>query len=597
LTLLAAVGVVYFRVFSARFVSFDDDIHVYANPLLNPPTLASVARLWQEPYEQLYIPLAYTLLAGVAAWARVPSHLDSSVGHTVTLDPTAFHGVSVAFQLANGWLCFVLARRLTRRTASALVCALVFALHPLALESVAWISELRGLTSGFFVLLALNALVLARQTETPASAKSRGLLGASLLAGACAMLCKPSAVVLPLVALALDRIALATPWRRALAVSASLAVVSVPFALVTRLLQSVTSAGVSAWWQRPFVAGDALSFYLFKALVPLDLCVDYGRTPSAALSHVWGYLAGVIPLGVFALGYANRKRRPLSFLGALLFVLFLLPTLGFLPFSFQAYSTVADRYAYLALLGVGFVAADVTEQFRGRKLVVRAVSAVVAVLACLTFQQSGFWDESSELLRHALDVNPNAAFAYNNLGDVELGKGDTAAALADYQACVRIDPTRVKAYINLAELYTASGEPVQAERALAQALKAPSLTADDYSNLGIVLMKMNQPARALEALATASRLDPTSAVFLYNEANALSATGQFDKAEATFKRCIALAPTLAGAHTGLGIVFAETQRLSAALDEFRTAVRLQPDDPAALDDLRKAEALMAGQTH
>lgn len=593
--LLVVIGVVYVRLAFAGFVSFDDGLHVYANPFLNPPTLESVAKLWRGPYEKLYVPLAYTIFGAIAAWSRVPSHLDVSVGQAVSLDATAFHVVSVALHLANAWLCFVFARRLSGRTRSALIAALIFALHPLQVESVGWISELRGLASSLFALLALNAFVLARQAPAGAFARSRRLLVASAVAVTSAMLCKPSAVVLPLVALVLDRGVFDTPWRRALLQAASWAVLTVPFAWVTRSLQAVNAAGGSVWWQRPFVAGDALAFYLFKTFVPLDLCVDYGRTPSAVLSHAWGYLAGAVPLAVFAFCYANRRRRPKSWLGALLFVVFLLPTLGLVPFSFQAYSTVADRYAYLALVGVGLVVGEVAEQLRSRKIATRGLAAALVGLAFASFQQSRFWLDSSALLRRAIDVNPQAAFAYNNLGDVELGNGNPAAALADYQACVRIDPTAVKAYLNLAEIHATDGELAQAEEALARALKAPALGADDYSNLGIVLMKMNQPARALEALSMASRLEPSSPTYLYNEANGLSAMGQFDKAETAFRRCLALAPTLAGAHTGLGIVLAETQRLPAAVEEFRTAVRLQPGDPAALDDLNKAEAMLKQQ--
>jgi Flp pilus assembly protein TadD len=106
---------------------------------------------------------------------------------------------------------------------------------------------------------------------------------------------------------------------------------------------------------------------------------------------------------------------------------------------------------------------------------------------------------------------------------------------------------------------------------------------------------MNQPARALQALATAVSLDPGSPTYLFNHANGLAAAGQFDSAEAAFRRCIAVAPTLAGAHTGLGIVLAETGRLADAIVEFRTALRLQPNDPAALDDLKRAEELMQRQ--
>ena len=571
-------------------MGFDDDLHVYANPFLNPPTPESVARLWQHAYEQLYVPLAYTIFAAIARFAEVPAHLDSSLGRSISLSPTAFHVVSVALHLANAWLCFSLVRRLTGRTRVALLSALLFALHPLQLESVGWISELRGLTSGAFALLALNAFVVSRQagdtTRTPK------LLAASALLVSCAMLCKPSAVVLPLAALAIDRVVLRPPWRKTLTVAALWTAVALPFALHTHAIQTVPAAGQSLWWQRPFIAGDALAFYLWKTLVPLDLGVDYGRTPQAVMSHAWGYLVWAIPVALLALAYRHRQRRPLTWLGALLFGTFLLSTLGLAPFAYQAYSTVADRYAYLALIGVGLMVADTVERVTRRRIALFGTATVLITLAALSFNQSRFWLTSADFLHHTIDVNPAAAFAYNNLGDAALANGDLATALADYQACVDHDPTRVKAHINLAEVYTALNQPAEAERALAEAEKAPEMTSDDFSNLGIVLMKMKQPARALQALATAVAMDPRSPSYLFNQANALASGGQFDQAEAAFRRCIALAPTMAGAHTGLGIVLAETNRLTDAITEFRAALRLQPNDPAALDDLKKAEQLM-----
>ena len=590
LTLLIAIPIVYFRIFSAGFVGFDDDLHVYANPFLNPPTLESLARLWQHSYQQLYVPLAYTILGTIARIAEVPAHLDASIGHIVSLDPIAFHVVSIALHLANTWLCFCLVRRLTGRTRSAWFCTLVFAFHPLQVESVGWISELRGLTSGGFVLLALNAFVLARQASAQAS--SRKWLAASAVLVMCAMLCKPSAAVLPLVAPAIDRLVFRIPWRKALAAASLWAAVALPFVLITRATQGIPEAGQSLFWQRPFIAGDALSFYLFKVLVPIGLCVDYGRTPTWAMSHAWGYLAWIVPVALLLVGYRNRAQRPIIWLGALLFLTFLLPTLGLVPFAYQAYSTVADRYAYLALIGIGLIVSEVVDYVKPQMIAVRGAAAVLIALVLLTFSQSRYWLDSSDFLHHTIDVNPAAAFAYNNLGNMAMANGDLGSALADYKACVEHDPTQVKAHINLSEVYTALSQPEEAERAIAQAMKVPEKSSDDFSNLGIVLMKMNQPDRALQALATAVAMDPNSPTYLFNQANALAGVGQFEQAEAAFRRCIALAPTLAGARTGLGIVLAETRRLPDAITEFREAVRLQPNDRAALDDLKRAEDLI-----
>jgi tetratricopeptide (TPR) repeat protein len=588
-TLLVVTAVAYLPVLSAGFVTFDDDFHVYANPFLNPPTLESVGRFWQHAYQQLYIPVAYTILAAIAQLARVPAHVDASIGQTISLGPTAFHVASVALHVANAWLCFRLVRRLTGRTRLAWLSSLVFALHPLQLESVGWISELRGLTSAGFSLLALTAFVRARQARE--ATRSVGLFAAAALSLACAMLCKPSAATIPMVALAIDRIVLRTSWRKALVTTSVGAAVVLPFVWITHGAQSVPAAGQSVWWQRPFIAGDALAFYLFKTLLPIDLSVDYGRTPGAAMSHAWGYLAWILPATLLVVGYRSRHRRPITWLGALLFVAFLLPTLGLVPFAFQAYSTVADRYTYLALIGVGLMAADSAEHLPSRPAARRGAAAVLVALAALTFRQSRPWRSGRDLLDHTIAVNPAAGFAYNNRGDIELANGDLAAARADYEAGLRQDPTLVKARINLAEVYTALGQPAEADRAIEAALEAPDKTSDDLSNLGIVLMKMNRPDRALPALAAAVSMDPLSPTYLFNQGNALAAVGQLDEAEAVFQRCIAVAPTLAGAHTGLGIVLAEKHNLAEAIAEFRTALRLQPNDPAALDDLHKAEAL------
>ncbi len=588
--LLVVVVVAFARIFSAGFVAFDDDFQVYANPFLNPPTFQSVARLWAHPYQQLYIPLAYTILAVVARLAGVPAHVDTSIGASISVDPTFFHVVSVALHFVNASLCFSLVRRLTGRSQAALICSLVFALHPLQIESVAWISELRGVTSAGFALLALNAFVRSRQATAPG--RSYKLLVASSLLLAAAMLCKPSVAVLPLIALVVDRAVFQTAWRKALTTALVGFAVVLPFVLITHQIQSIPVAAHSSWWQRPFIVGDSLAFYVFKTLVPSSLCVDYGRTPAWLMSHGWSYLTWVVPAVLLWIAYRGRLRRPNTWLGALLFVAFLLPTLGVVPFAYQAYSTVADRYAYLALIGVGLMISDAVEELKPRADPLRVAAVLSLVLAILSFRQSRYWSTSSAFLRHTLEVNPAAGFAFNNLGDMELANGDLNAALADYRSSVEVDPTRVKAYINLAEVYTAMNQPAEAEQAVAKAMTMPDMTADDLSNLGIVLMKMNRPERALEALSKAVEIDPRSPTYLFNQANALAAVGQFGQAEAAFRRCIEVAPTLAGAHTGLGIVLAETQRLSDAVTEFRTAVRLQPNDPAALDNLRRAEEML-----
>jgi tetratricopeptide (TPR) repeat protein len=603
LVLLAFIGLcalVYVRLFSAGFVGFDDEIHVYANPHINPPTLHGVATLWQQSYKRLYIPLAYTIFAAIARFARVPAHLDQTLGDTISVDPGTFHLASVAFHVANCLLCFWLIHRLTRRRATALIVSLVFAFHPLQVESVGWISELRGLASAFFALLALFALVLSRQAREGTTVKSRAMLTVSALLVMAAMLCKPSAAPLPLIALVIDLALLGTSRRRAIASAALWAMCVLPFALITHWVQAVDASATSAWWQRPLVAGDSLVFTLGKIVAPFDLCVDYGRTPEVVLAQTWGYLAWIVPAALLAFAYRMRTRRPLIWLGTLLFIGFLLPTLGLVPFTYQAHSTVADRYAYLALVGIGLILADIVDILQPRRWALGALSLAFVVLALLSFRQSHHWTSNGEFLRHTIAVNPKAAFAYHNLGRAEQATGDYPAALADYQSCLKLEPTLLRAYVHVAEVYFQLGRPADARRTLAESQRAAGLsldkmTATDFSNLGFMLMQTQEVARAAQAFSAAASLEPTSSEYHYNEANALSMLGQFEQAESAFRRCIRLAPTLVGAHTGLGIVLAEKNRMAEAAEEFRAALRLDPKDPAAQNNLRRAESMLEGR--
>jgi phosphoglycerol transferase MdoB-like AlkP superfamily enzyme len=242
---------------------------------------------------------------------------------------------------------------------------------------------------------------------------------------------------------------------------------TVPFAWITSSVQAVAASGGSLWWQRPFIASDALTFYLFKTFLPIDLCVDYGRTPRLVMSHTWAYLAWAVPVGILVLCYRYRKRHPITWLGTLMFVTFLLPTLGFVPFAYQGYSTVADRFAYLALIGFGLVVTDATDYIKPRKTVLSVVSIALVALAALSFNQSRHWTNSSDFLHHTIAVNPEAAFAYHNLGHAAQANGDYAAAVVDYRACLEHDPTHLKAYVNLAQVYVQLDQPADAARVIA----------------------------------------------------------------------------------------------------------------------------------
>ena len=330
LLVLALTFAAFSEVGGFGFVSWDDELHVTENPWLHPVTPAHVWHFWRMSYQGLYIPLSYTVYALLALLARDPT--------TQALNPHVFHVANLILHLANVLLVFALLKQSVPNIWAASAGALLFGVHPLQGESVAWVSELRGLLSGMFALLALG------QYLEFAESRAWGCFAVATAAFGLALLAKPSAVAVPLLALALTIWGLGLPWKRCVPPLALWAAMALGCVLANRTVQSVSPQLFLPLWQRFFVAGDALAFYLAHLAWPARLGIDYGRSPFVVLAHPWGYWTWLVPALLGACLWAGRRRWPLLLTSGALFLLALLPTLGLVPFAFQLASTVADRY-------------------------------------------------------------------------------------------------------------------------------------------------------------------------------------------------------------------------------------------------------------
>ncbi len=585
-TLVILTVAVYSQLFAAHFVRWDDDLHVYANPYLNPPTLASIRVFWERPYEGLYVPLAYMFFAAIAHFAQAAPALDRYVGDVIAVSPAPFHAVNLCLHASNAVLAFLLLRRLVRMEAAAFAGALLFAIHPLQVESVAWISELRGQTSS---LLSLLALICFTQYRRWPGGRSRWgwfslTLGLTVMAG----LCKPTAVVLPLAALAVDRIVLNTPWKRSMALFIPWAAVAIPFGLITRGVQHLPPEVITPLWKRPFIAGDALSFYIGKLIAPLGLIIHYGRTPSELFTHPWAYATWLMPAILLALSYRAGRTRPNIWLGALLFVIFLLPELGLVPFGFQHMSTVADRYVYLSMLGIGLIAAELLSRMPQRSAIGAAAVAAVP-LAYLTWTQCGFWFDTGRLMTRCLAVNPASAVAYTNRGMLELGNGLFAESVADFQLAISSSTDNFQALVDLGKVYVTTGQYGLAKQTLIEATHVNSNNADAECDLGVALMTMGDLKGADEAFQRSARIAPNNPVELYNYGLFLASVNRVDESIACYRRVLELTPSFPKAHMGLAINLFKIGMVNDSIAEFRETLRLSPNEPGAAQDLAMAQ--------
>src|SRR5437870_4658227 len=316
--LIALPLAVFWQTRNFYFV-WDDEVNVAKNPYLTALTLSNVKQFWQKPYESLYIPITYTVWAGIAPFAR----LSTGSYYADELNPKPFHLTNLALHILNTFIVFTILAMLVRNDWAACAGALFFALHPVQVEPVAWITGMKDVLSSLLSLVAIwqylsyskakMSLALTgsnkrgkSNSDPEKTAKLEGKAKLHYIAATAvfiaAMLAKPTAVVTPAIALLLDYWALKRPLRDSALALAGWLVLAIPLVVGTKLAQPESELEfVTPLWARPLVAADALAFYLYKLSLPLSVAPDYGRVPELVIEKKWIYFTWAVPCAVAVL--------------------------------------------------------------------------------------------------------------------------------------------------------------------------------------------------------------------------------------------------------------------------------------------------------
>ena len=254
------------------------------------------------------------------------------------------------------------------------------------------------------------------------------------------------------------------------------------------------------------MAGDAIWFYAAKLVAPLGLCVDYGRTPLAVLAEPWSAARAAFAWSLVAAAVMARSLA-WSRLPVLVWLLALSPVLGLVPFAFQGISTVADRYAYLAMLGPAIGVAMAVAARPGRRTAI-AVAVVVTALAATSWRQVATWRDSLSVNGRALAINGGTRDTFNNLGMALMDAGDARAAAAAFRESVSRSPDFAAAHFNLGCAAHGLGETAEARAAYAEAIRLRPGYAKPYNNLGILLASEGRFDDAMEQVRLALAADP-----------------------------------------------------------------------------------------
>ncbi len=521
------------------------------------------------------------------------------------LRPAGHHLVSLLWHAGNVVLLFLLLLRLTgARGRSALVAAL-FAVHPLHVESVAWVAERKDVLSTFFALAAVAAYLRYLRRPRPAAYLTVFLLFALALAA------KPMPVTLPFLLLLLDWWPLGR-WHASPAAApaqsqqtdsrrrhppgrvALLLAEKVPLLALSAASAAVTLRAQASWEAvgslplgiRLANAVQAYAGYLGKTVWPRGLAILYPLRSGAP--PAWRPLSALLLLSVVTLLVRRTLRRaPALAAGWLWFLVTLVPVIGLVQVGTQA---MADRYSYLPLVGVFIMAAWAIDLLppllRLHRTAMTAACCLLALsLAGLTFLQSRYWKDTPTVFDHALRVTGDNRVAHYNLGVYRQGRGELRQAAEHYREAIRIKEDYADAHNNLGVILAGEGKTAEAISHYRRAIRADRSFAEAWCNLGVQLFEEGKAAESAAAFREALVLRPSLAEARAGLGNLLAHQGRIVEARDQLQQAVRLRPDSAPYHNALGAAFAELGERTAAVLQFREALRLDPEYAPARENL------------
>ncbi len=634
LSVSALTFLVYLPALRNGFLTWDDDVYVTNNWHIRSISPGFLKWAFAHFYASNWHPLTWISHAvDYALWG---------------LNPMGHHFTSIVLHAANTFLVVLLCARLLevrerngyghRTLIAAGVTGLLFGLHPLHVESVAWVAERKDVLCAFFFLLSIGAYMSYASDRINKSYRLHATYFLSLFFFILALLSKPMAVSLPAVLLILNwypfgRIRSLRSVARPLGELVPFMILSLGASAVTFFAQSADGAVISVVVvpvaTRVLVAARSLFLYLWKMIYPSDISPFYSYPEHVSLFAPKYLLAVVSFAGICALCVIlARKNQKMPAAAWAYYLITLLPVIGLVQVASQS---MADRYTYLPSLGpfllAGIAAGRTPDLLKGmmkrdaaaRAFTVAASVCLIAALCVLSLKQIGVWRDSIVLWNTVIRREPYLLpFAYNNRGQAYKERGQLELALQDYSVAIDLDPSSFVTYVNRGMTFGAMGQfgPAIEDYSSAIALKPfkakPYLErgivyaetgrldlamqdfdkaiaieptyADAYTSRGLTLQKNGEPARAIDDFDRAISLNPSSIDAYLDRGVAFERLGRFEQAISDYSRAIKLNPYDYLAYENRGIVFARMGRTDQAIGDYSKALSLKPDFTGAFLD-------------
>jgi len=564
LLIVAAAAVCFYPSLKNGFTNWDDDEYLTENPAVRQLSWTNIGRIFTTFTTSVYAPLAV---------------LTYSVEYRfVKLAPFHYHLDNLILHLANCALVFFLILMLARDVRIAGVAALLFAIHPLRVESVAWITERKDVLAVFFGLASMTAYVRHARDRTNAGyIIALALYPLSLLA-------KPMALTFPVLFILID-------WFLGRKIDRGSGLEKIPFLAVALALAAVnfraqgTALHSAADYVRHvFLGGYCLLFYGVKITLPINLSALYPYPYHTGQPLPALYYAA--PLGAAAVAavgwYFGRKDRRIAF-GLLFFLIAIMPVSQFIPLAGPA--LVADRYAYFPGIGIGYLAgvgyAALIGGKRGLSPFLKTLFPAAAMLIFIglgfaTMKRCAVWKNEIRLWDDVIRKHPGIAIAYDNRGIGLTRVGQYEPAITDFNRALVINPTSFKIYNNRGLAYFLNGDFERSLRDFSEALRINPRYPDALNNRGIVYCRLGDNERAVLDFSAALDLKPDYGNAYLNRGTSYAVLGRTEEALRDLTRAIELYPRPAEAYAKRGNVYRNRNEPGPAIADFDAAIRIEP---------------------
>lgn len=516
--LLAVTFLSYLPALKNGFTNFDDDLYVTDNALVKDISPANITRIFSSFQQALYKPLVMLSFALEYHFFKLQAfvyHLNNLILHLLN--------VSLVF-----WLIFLLSKDIM----AAFITALLFGIHPMHVESVAWVTERKDVLFSFFFLCSAISYLKYRNKE------SRSPYYLSLGAFLLALLAKPTALTLPFVLLLFDFLQRRKNFKGALLDTVPFFALTIVFTVINAYAhyldpspRPILAPGLIDGFLNAFYA---IFFYLKKIFLPFKLSCVYAypvKTGGHYLAQFYLSIAAVITLALAAV-FARKRSRKIIF-GCLFFLVTLLPALGIAPI-FVGFA--ADRYTYIPYIGIFYIIAEGISWLykrEGRGFVRTVLTAVLifvfAALTFLTFNQTKVWKDSFTLWNNVLENYPGEPYAYYSRGLIFLKENDLAAALSEFEKALSLRPDFIEPRINRAVIYSKQGEIDRAILEYGRIIELSPRCFEAYNNRGNLFGRQAKFALAIADFSQAIKINPRHALSYYNRGITYLAQNNYQK--------------------------------------------------------------------